>query len=98
MLAEQQVYDVLRTIDDPELGLSLVDLGLIYGIDVQGGTIHIHMTMTTEGCPMHDAIVPAVEAAVAALPSVERVEVELVWDPPWTPDRISPLAAAALGW
>jgi metal-sulfur cluster biosynthetic enzyme len=98
MPTEAEVYDVLRWIDDPEVGLSLVDLGLIYGVTVDDGVVQIRMTMTTQGCPMHDAIVSAVQAAVGALPGVTETDVDLVWEPPWTPDRISPLAAAALGW
>ena len=98
MVTEQEVYDILRRIDDPEIGLSLVDLGLIYGVGIDDGVACIRMTLTTQGCPMHDAIVPAIEAAVGELPGVSGVDVELVWEPPWTPDRISPLAAAALGW
>jgi metal-sulfur cluster biosynthetic enzyme len=89
---EQQVMDRLDTIDDPELGVSLVDLGLIYGVRVD-----VAMTLTTEGCPLHDALVPAVEAAVGDLPDVTEVHVFVVWDPPWSIDRIRPEAAKALG-
>ena len=98
MPSEQDVYERLRRVDDPELGLNLVDLGLIYGVTIDGGCVRIAMTLTTRGCPMHDALVPAVRAAVAGLPGVEDAQIDLVWEPPWTPERLTPLGAAALGW
>jgi radical SAM protein len=84
-----QIVDALRAVFDPELGLSVVDLGLIYDIAVAGGAVSITMTLTTPGCPIHDAMPEWVRQAVAAVPGVERVEVELTFDPPWSPDRIS---------
>lgn len=98
MATVADVYDRLRRIDDPELGLNLVDLGLIYDVQVEGGSVQVTMTLTTRGCPMHAAMVPGVRSAVGQLPGVEEVEVNLVWDPPWTPERLSPLGAVALGW
>ena len=92
------VYSRLRQVDDPELGLNLVDLGLIYDVQIEGAAARIVMTLTTRGCPMHAALIPAVRAAVARLPGVEDVQVDLVWEPPWTPERLSPLGAVALGW
>ena len=98
MPSEEAVYNALRLIDDPEIGLNLVDLGMIYGVTIEGGRVRIAMTLTTQGCPLHDAMLPAVEQVVGQLEGVEQVAVDLVWEPPWTPDRLSPLAAAALGW
>lgn len=98
MPSVDEVYSRLRQVDDPELGLNLVDLGLIYGVASDGGHVRITMTLTTRGCPMHAALVPAVRAAVASLPGAEDVEVELIWEPPWTPERLSPVGAVALGW
>lgn len=92
------VYDRLRRVDDPELGVNLVDLGLIYGVELDGQNVRIVMTLTTQGCPMQAALVPAVKAAVLGLQGVASVDVDLVWDPAWTPDRLSPLGALALGW
>lgn len=97
MPTEEEVYERLQLVDDPELGLDVVSLGLVYGVEIDGGDVCVRMTLTTQGCPMHDAMLPAVQAALAGLPGVERVEVDLVWDPPWTPERLSPLAALALG-
>lgn len=98
MPTEADVYDRLRLIDDPELGLNVVDLGLIYGVDVADGDVAIRMTLTTPGCPLHDSLVPAVEQIVGGIAGVRRVQVDIVWEPPWTPERLSPVAALALGW
>ena len=81
---ERALGDVL----DPELGLSVVDLGLVYGIDVSGGRVAVTMTLTAPGCPIHDAMAEWVRRAVLRVPGVERVEVLITFDPPWTPDRI----------
>ncbi len=97
MPTEEEVLDRLQQVDDPELGLDIVSLGLIYGVDIHGGEVRVRMTLTAQGCPMHDAMLPAVQAALTGLPGVESIDVELVWDPPWTPERLSPLAALALG-
>lgn len=97
MTDRDTIEKALHRIYDPELGLDIVELGLVYGIEIEGGAITIHMTLTTRGCPLHDAMIPAVEQVVGGLDGVEHVIVDLVWDPPWTPDRMSPLAAAALG-
>jgi radical SAM protein len=88
-VAEEPVVEALRAVLDPELGLSVVDLGLIYGIEVEGGVVSITMTLTTPGCPIHELMPEWVRAAVSALPGVERVEVRLTFDPPWSPDRMS---------
>lgn len=97
-VTETAVTDQLRQIDDPELGLNLVDLGLIYGIEIADGVVTVRMTLTTPGCPLHETILPAVEQLVGAIDGVRDVRVDLVWDPPWTPERLSPLGALALGW
>ncbi len=98
MPAIGDVYDRLRQVYDPELGVNLVDLGLVYAVEVDGPAVRIVMTLTTRGCPMHASLPPAVKAAVLALPGVESVDVQVVWDPPWTPQRLSRAGALALGW
>ena len=80
----------LEHVLDPEIGLSVVELGMIYGIEVEGATARIRMTLTAPGCPLHDVMVDGVRAATLGVPGVERAEVELVFDPPWTPDRMKP--------
>ncbi|MEO8134524.1 MAG: metal-sulfur cluster assembly factor [Betaproteobacteria bacterium] len=96
---DDAVRDALRQVEDPEAGMNIVDLGLVYGIAVEGNRIDIEMTMTTAACPMAEMIVDAAQAAVAGIapPGVE-VAVHLVWDPPWTPDKMSGIARDHFGW
>jgi metal-sulfur cluster biosynthetic enzyme len=85
----EAVTAALGTVFDPELGMSVVELGLIYGIDVaDGGAVEITMTLTAPGCPIHEVMAEWVRAAVRGVPGVDRVAVRLTFDPPWTPDRI----------
>jgi metal-sulfur cluster biosynthetic enzyme len=93
------VRNALRSVDDPEVGMNIVDLGLIYRIDVAPQSVHVTMTMTTPACPMGGLIVDEVREAVGPLvPRGGDVEVELVWDPPWSPAMMSANAKQALGW
>lgn len=92
MTTEAQVLEALQTVMDPEVGMSVVELGLIYGVKIEGPRVLITMTLTAPGCPVHDAMTEWVKGAVSHLPDVEAVEVTLTWEPPWTPDRISPSA------
>lgn len=98
MIDNDALLTALKTVYDPELGLNVVDLGLIYGLDQQDGTIEINMTMTTPGCPLHESMLQGVGDAVSIFPGVKRVEVRLVWEPQWTPDRITEEGRQALGW
>ena len=96
-LDEQTVRDALRQVIDPELGCNIVDLGLVYRIQINNGTIAVEMTLTTPGCPMHESIAAGVKAAVLQLPAVEEVNLAIVWDPPWSPDRMTDAGRAMLG-
>jgi metal-sulfur cluster biosynthetic enzyme len=87
-ISREQITQALREVFDPELGMSVVDLGLIYDVKIDAGRVHITMTLTTQGCPLHDSMTEWVRLAVAKIPGVEDVEVAIVFDPPWTPDRI----------
>lgn len=99
LITEEQVRHALQQVIDPELGVNVVDLGLIYGIAIEGATVTVTMTLTTPGCPLHESLAHAVEEVVRLfIPGVEAVRVQLVWEPPWTPDRISPAGRAELGW
>lgn len=99
LLTEERVRHALQQVIDPELGVNVVDLGLIYGIAIEGATVTVTMTLTTPGCPLHESLAEAVEEAIRLfVPGVEAVRVQLVWEPPWTPERISPDGRAALGW
>jgi metal-sulfur cluster biosynthetic enzyme len=96
---EDLVREALQTVIDPEAGMNIVDLGLVYGISVSEHGVRVEMTMTSAACPMADLIVDNVHAALAGvLPKDAPVEVEMVWDPPWTPDRMSDLARERFGW
>jgi radical SAM protein len=85
---EAQVTDALRTVFDRELGMSIVDLGLVYGIRIADRRIRITMTLTAPGCPIHDVMPGWVRMAVMKVPGVDAVDVAMTFDPPWTPDRI----------
>lgn len=98
LLTEARVYDALREVIDPELGINVVDLGLIYGVEVGDGDVHITMTLTTPGCPMHASFKDDIEMTLwRVLPGLRHVSIDLVWQPPWTPDRITPEGLAELG-
>jgi metal-sulfur cluster biosynthetic enzyme len=96
-LTVAQVRDALRSIKDPELGLDLVSLGLIYETRLRDGRVYVRCTLTTPGCPLISSIIEDVRAAIGRLPGVSAVEVELTFDPPWTPDKMSAEAAELLG-
>lgn len=88
----------LRGVTDPELGLNIVDIGLIYEVEVsESGGVHVKMTLTSPGCPAGAEIMDDVRTTLAGLEGVTDVEVELVWDPYWTPDRMDPRIRAFLG-
>lgn len=96
-ITKEQVMEALRGVHDPEIPVNVVDLGLIYDVQVNDGKVHVKMTLTAPGCPMARFIAQQAEWAVAGLEGVENVEMELVWDPPWSPERISPEGRKALG-
>ncbi|MCC7202401.1 MAG: metal-sulfur cluster assembly factor [Nitrospirae bacterium] len=97
-LTEQLILTALKHVIDPEIGINIVDLGLVYDVKLDGGDVIIKMTMTTPGCPLHESIARGAEDAARQLEGVSTVKVDLVWDPPWTPDRISDWARKQLGW
>ena len=87
---EDQVRDSLKQCMDPEVPLSIVDMGLIYGINVtENNDVNIKMTMTTKGCPLHETMVDDVKRYAKKVSGVNNVDVEIVWDPPWTMDKMS---------
>ncbi|MEX1030387.1 MAG: iron-sulfur cluster assembly protein [Paenibacillaceae bacterium] len=90
--------ECLRTVYDPELGVNIVDLGLVYDITEQDGHVQVSMTLTTPGCPMHDTISSGVERALMELPEVQSVQVDVVWQPPWSPALMSDEAKQQLGY
>lgn len=98
MITAETVRKALRGVKDPELNLNVVDIGLIYDITVSDtGDVHVRMTLTSPGCPSGPEITADVERAVKELEGVTGVQVELVWDPYWTPERMDPRIRAFLG-
>lgn len=97
MVTKKQVIEALKTIPDPEIGVSLWDLGLIYGIKTNGTTVTVTMTLTTIGCPLFSLIAEPIKKEVAKIPGVNAVEVELTFEPPWSMDRMSESAKQQLG-
>lgn len=95
-MTEDEVWDALSGVIDPELGIDVVELGLIYGLDVTPERIGVTMTLTTAGCPLHDVIVSGVERALGR-PGGPAVDVDVVFDPPWSPARIGADGRSALG-
>ena len=93
----EQVRESLKNCMDPEVPLSIVDMGLIYGIDVsENNDVNIKMTMTTKGCPLHDTMVDDVKRYTKKVSGVNNVQVDIVWDPPWTMDKMSDEAKAKM--
>ena len=88
---------VLRRVKDPELNLNIVDLGLIYDIRVEGTTVRIDMSLTSPGCPSGPEIMGEAEQQLRSIPGIGDVEMNLVWSPPWTPERIEPRVRAYMG-
>lgn len=96
-LTGEQVLDALKNVYDPELGLNIVDLGLVYDVDIHNGSVHITYTLTTMGCPIGPLIEQQMQAEVSMLPGVGAVDAEMVIRPPWSPEMMSEEAKAALG-
>jgi len=95
---EDSAREALRAVYDPEFGVSVQDLGLIYEVIVCEAHITVAMTLTSMYCPAGDVITEGVKAALLSLPGILSVEVNVVWDPVWTPEMLSPLARQQLGW
>jgi len=90
MVSEEEVWKALKEMVDPEIGANLVDLGLIYEVRVDNGTdIYVKMTLTVPGCPLINVLPAQVEERLKELENVKNVRVEITFDPPWTPDRMS---------
>jgi metal-sulfur cluster biosynthetic enzyme len=93
------LLDALRVVDDPEAGMNIVDLGLVYGVEAMPPKVTVQMTMTSPACPMGDYLTDAVRnALLGRFAELTEVAVELVWEPPWTPERMSGEARDFFGW
>jgi metal-sulfur cluster biosynthetic enzyme len=93
----ERVRESLKGVIDPELGLNIIDLGLVYDVEVEGGKATVTMTLTSPGCPAGGMIMSGAQEAAGSTEGVEEAEVKLVWKPFWTPERIDPEVRAALG-
>ena len=92
------VRRALRRVKDPEVGLNIIELGLVYAVEVNGGDVTVQMTLTSPGCPAGGQILGESDAAVRELEGVSNVDIELVWEPFWTPERIDPKVRSVLGY
>jgi metal-sulfur cluster biosynthetic enzyme len=98
MIAEDDVNEALSNVIDPELGLDFVELGLIYGIEIDESTVHVTFTLTTPACPIGPQVTEQIQEFVGELPGVETVNASMVFTPPWSPDKMSEDAKFALGY
>ena len=96
-VTEKSVLDALKTVKDPELNLKLVVLGLVYDVAVDDSHVNARISLTTPMCPVAEEIVHMAERAILGVEGVESADVQLTFDPPWTPERISPLIRSSLG-
>ena len=97
MPSRDEVIEALRQVEDPELGMDIVDLGLLYDVEVEGAKVKVTHSLTSMGCPVGPLIQEDIDRVVREIPGVDDVEVELTFDPPWTPERMSDDAKFILG-
>ncbi|HMM53945.1 MAG TPA: metal-sulfur cluster assembly factor [Candidatus Desulfobacillus sp.] len=95
----EEIRAALRHVIDPEVGMNVVDLGLVYGIDIEPSRVHIDMTMTTPACPMSDMITTDARQSIGDIvPEGTEIAIDLVWDPPWGAEQMSEQAKRHFGW
>ncbi len=97
MPTREEVFDALRVVEDPELGMDIVELGLLYDVEVDGGKVKVTYSLTSIGCPVGPMIEQEIKDTVAAMEGVEETEADLTWNPPWSPERMSEDAKFVLG-
>ena len=97
MPTRDDVIEALRGVEDPELGMDIVELGLLYDVEVEGPKVKVIHTLTSMGCPVGPMIQENIDQIARSMPEVEDVEVELTWDPPWSPEKMSDDAKFILG-
>ena len=98
MLSEEQIRTALTKVIDPEIGFNIVDMGLVYKIDIHENSIIVTMTLTTPGCPMHNSITDWAEKEIKNLDPLLDVKINLVWQPPWTPNMMNSNLRKSLGY
>ena len=97
MPSREEVFDALRVVEDPELGMDIVELGLLYDAEIEGPRVHVTYSLTSMGCPVGPMIEQQIHEVVSGLEGVDDVETELTWDPPWSPEKMSDDAKFILG-
>jgi metal-sulfur cluster biosynthetic enzyme len=97
MPSREEVIDALRVVEDPELGMDIVELGLLYDAEVEGPKVHVTYSLTSMGCPVGPMIEQQIREVVESLEGIDNVETELTWEPPWSPERMSDDAKFILG-
>ena len=97
MLDEATLYETLKQVHDPEVGVNIVDMGLIYSLEIEADKVDVTMTLTSPGCPAGPQILGQIDNSLKALDGVEDVDIKVVWSPPWTPDMLSEEARDQLG-
>jgi len=97
VLSAETVRQALRQVKDPELDMNIVDLGLVYDVEVEDGLVRINMTLTSPGCPAGPMITNDIYKTVRAIEGVKDVDIDIVWEPYWTPERIDPKIRAMMG-
>ena len=97
MPTREDVFEALKVVEDPELGMDIVELGLVYDVDVEGPKVHVTYSLTSMGCPVGPLIEQQIAETVSEMPGVEEVEPELTWSPPWSPEKMSDDAKFILG-
>ena len=99
MPTKEIVLNMLHNVIDPEVGVNIVDLGLVYGVEISGDKLRVDLTMTTPACPMSEMILDDARRALAGLvPEGTEIDLNLVWEPPWSPDKMSENARDHFGW
>ncbi len=96
-ITEEKVYEILGDIYDPEIPVDIVNLGLVYGVEIQDNTVNVNMTMTSPGCPAATQIVTEAKLLLEDIPEISAANIEIVWDPPWSPSMMSDDAKESLG-
>ena len=97
MATREEIVEALHTVEDPELGMDIVELGLLYDAEIEGPKVHVTYSLTSMGCPVGPMIEQQIREVVESLEGVGDVETELTWDPPWSPERMSDDAKFILG-
>ena len=97
MPTREDVFEALKVVEDPELGMDIVELGLVYDVEVEGSKVHVTYSLTSMGCPVGPLIEQQIAETVREMPGVEEVEPELTWSPPWSPEKMSDDAKFILG-